>query len=105
MEYLQKMKKLVKNRGVMGGRGDDGITEENAAPIVKSLPTKAQGTQNWASLFRTTSMSKPLRVAGGAVNTAIVQVPRQNCHQWTLSTFATGNREAFHAADMINPHV
>ncbi len=33
----------MKGGGVVGGSGDDGITEDNALPVVKSVPTKAQG--------------------------------------------------------------
>ena len=34
---------MVKDSGLAGGSSDYGITKDNAAPIVKSLPTKAQG--------------------------------------------------------------
>lgn len=61
----------------MGGSGDDGITEENVAPIVKSLPTtKAQGRPLLISTEQDKSLqdyANALRVAGGVVNTAIVQ--------------------------------
>ena len=69
------MKELVKDGGVVGGSGDDGTTE-NAAPVVKSLPTKAQGRP----LLLSTELDKSvqdyinaLQVAGGVVNTAIFQ--------------------------------
>lgn len=75
-EYLRKMKELVKDGGVAVGSGDDGITEENAAPVVKSLPTKAQGRPLLLGVELDKSVQdyiNALRVAGGVVNTAIVQ--------------------------------
>ena len=42
-EYLRSMKELVKDDGVAGSSGDGRSTKENMAPIVNTLPTKAQG--------------------------------------------------------------
>jgi hypothetical protein len=75
-EYLQKMKELVKGGGVAGGSGDAGITEDNAVAVVKILPTKAQGRPLLLGAELDKSVQEyvsALRVAGGVVNTAIVQ--------------------------------
>ena len=53
----------------------DGAAEENAAPVVKSLPTKLQGRPlHGAELDKSVQdYINALRIAGGVVNTAIVQ--------------------------------
>ena len=68
------MKELVKDGGIRGG--SDGVAEENVAPAVKSLPTKPQGRPLLLSAELDKSVQdyiNALRVAGGVVNTAIVQ--------------------------------
>ena len=65
-EHLRKMKELVKDSGVAGGSIDDGITEENVTPVVKSLPRvdHSSSVQNWTNVFRITSM--PLELQEGS---------------------------------------
>ena len=78
------MKNLVKDGSVADGRGDDGTTEENASPVVKSLPTKSLGRPRLlgAELGKSVQdYNNALRVTGGVVKVAIVQAPRQNCQQ------------------------
>ena len=73
-EYLRKMKELVKGGGTQSD--SSGVAEENAEPIVKSLPTKTQGRPILlgAELDKfVQDYINALRVAGGVVNTAIVQ--------------------------------
>ena len=75
-EYLRRMKELVKDGGVSGSSGDSGSTKENVAPIVNTLPTKAQGRPLFIGAELDTSVQEyinALRVAGGVVNTSIVQ--------------------------------
>ena len=69
-EYLRRMKELVKDGGVAGS------TEENVTPIVNTLPTKAQGRPLLIGAELDTTVQEyinALRVAGGVVNTGIVQ--------------------------------
>ena len=85
------MKELVKDGGVAGGSGNDGITEENAAPVMKSLPTKAQGRPLLLGAELDKSLQdyiSALRVAGGgySINTAIVQDSALGSRSWITPT-------------------